>query len=531
MKKILIILILAFSYTTVASGASLKEASGRAARYFKNSERILQNKQIVISEVINYHSRKNDQLAKQIETELYFAFGKQFSEVKLVDESESLSGVSGKNTVFIKGTYKQEGSKATLSLKAIKGMMTGEIIYQAMVEFETQFRKRTLVAVLDMESKILNKEQQKIISDLFREALNETKAFDMASSAEIDRMSPDEIQKASSCTRDECATIIGEQLGVDRVIASSLRKLGKNYQIIAAKIIDVNDGSIITTKSVDYDGNLRSLRSILRKLAEALTSDIVQKQIESKQAERSIPLRRSQQSRMVLISAGEFEFGSNNASDEKPIHTIYLDAFYIDKYEVTVEQYRICYNNSRCKKPKTGKYYNWGKQGRDNHPINGVNWNDAKAFCHFVNKRLPTEAEWEKAATWMSGRKYKFPSGKSSVSCQDAVMVNSSTAKDWKTNGGCNRVSTWNVGRKPEEINATYDMAGNVWEWVEDWYDKSFYTKSPRNNPRGPSLGSKRVFRGGGWESSSSSLLGAKRFKGFPSLRRNFLGFRCVSSP
>jgi len=277
MKKTLIGLILILIPTFVFS-ASLKEAISEAARQFKNSGNIPQNSQIVISGIINYHSKTNDQLAKSIEVELYSGLGTQFENVRIIDKSEALSGFSSR-AVFIKGEYKQVGQTATLFLRAVKGDVSGEIMDQVAVVFNTKARERSLVAVLDIESTKLDREKLKVISDLFREALNETNTFEMASSAEIDKMNPDDIQKATGCTRDTCATVIGEQLGVDRVISSSLRKLAQDYFIIAAKMIDVKDGSIVTTKSVDYNGNVSTLRPVLKNLTELLTSDMVKEPI------------------------------------------------------------------------------------------------------------------------------------------------------------------------------------------------------------------------------------------------------------
>ena len=231
---------------------------------------------------------------------------------------------------------------------------------------------------------------------------------------------------------------------------------------------------------------------------------------------------------MALIPSGEFQMGNNDGEkNEKPMHSVYLDAYTIDKYEVTVSAYRKCVNAGKCSKPETGRYHNWDKSDRKNHPINGVNWNDAKTYCQYAGKRLPTEAEWEKAATWKDGQKYKYPSGKNSVSCDDAVMVNNNA--NWQTKGGCERVSTWAVGSKPQEINGTYDMAGNVWEWVADWYGE--YSSGTQLNPTGPAWGgSSRVIRGGCWSWSSSDLRGALRYSYVPSFRGLGSGFRCASS-
>ncbi len=238
-------------------------------------------------------------------------------------------------------------------------------------------------------------------------------------------------------------------------------------------------------------------------------------------------MKKSQFPDMLLIPAGEFEMGSNSGDkDEKPVHRASLDPFFIDKYEVTVAQYEKCSQSGKCKKPKTGGYYNWGKSDRKNHPVNGVDWNDAVSYCSYVNKRLPTEAEWEKAATWKNGQKFKYPSGKSSVSCSDAVMRESG---DWDKNGGCGKVRTWPVGSKLVEINGTYDMAGNVWEWVADWYGD--YSSGHQQNPKGSSSGSFRVIRGGGWIDRASYLRGSNRSSSAPTNLSFNLGFRCAVSP
>ncbi len=264
-----VLTIMVFPFTIY--GISLKDALTNAVQDFRNSNKIETGYKIVISGITNYFTSQKDQLALRIETELYFAFEQQFPEVKLVDVSESVTGISGKSTIFVKGNYRKKGESATLYLKAFKGMMDGEVLYQTMVVFDTEFRQKTLVAVLDIEAKSLNHEQRKILSDIFREALGETGEFEMASSAEIDKMDPDQIQKSTGCTRDTCATIIGEQLGVDRVISTSLRKLDKDYYYFSGKVMDIKDGSIITSKTVKHTGGIRTFDVPLKKLAKKLT--------------------------------------------------------------------------------------------------------------------------------------------------------------------------------------------------------------------------------------------------------------------
>jgi len=233
---------------------------------------------------------------------------------------------------------------------------------------------------------------------------------------------------------------------------------------------------------------------------------------------------------MVIIPAGEFMMGCNESvdnqcgSDEKPYHRVYLDAYYIDKHEVTVAEYRKCVNAGGCKDPDTGQYCNWGQSGHESHPINCVDWNQAQDYCSWAGKRLPTEAEWEKAARGTDGRKY--PWGNETASCQYAVMS--------EGGGGCGRNFTWPVCSKTQG-NSPYglcDMAGNVWEWVSDWYDEDYYGSSPSQNPQGPSTGQLRVLRGGSWSFyNPGDLRASYRVRHVPTVRRSrygLVGFRCV---
>jgi formylglycine-generating enzyme len=243
---------------------------------------------------------------------------------------------------------------------------------------------------------------------------------------------------------------------------------------------------------------------------------------------------------MVLIPTGKFQMGSNNGDDdEKPIHSVYLDKFMIDKFEVTVDEYRKCVKSRKCQEFTTnywekkdhGPYKcNWSVPGRDKHPINCVDWHNAKNYCKYVNKRLPTEAEWEKAATWKNGKKYEYPNGKIIIYCRDAILDDGNKYGGNDTDG-CGKDRTWKIGSKSKEINGTYDMSGNVWEWVFDWYRKNYYHNSQNRNPTGPSSGAYRVYRGGSWSHDATSLRGSNRNSSDPSFRNGYLGFRCVASP
>jgi hypothetical protein len=272
---------------------SLREALDEAAIYFtKTAVKIDPSKKMVI-QVVNYHSQKQDTDARKIETELYFALERQFPNYKLVLLSEALAGVSDRDAVFVKGTYEKQGKKTIVRLQAVKGSLTGIILAQTMVAFESKkMVQKTLVAVMDIEAGDLKPIQRKAYSEIFRSALIQIGAFDLASSADIDKLNPDAVQKATGCTRDECATIIGEQLGVDRSISTVMLKLGERNYLLSSKILDIKDGSIVTSKTLEHKGGLDTIKKSLEDLALALGAkkkrtdyqgdDIQRKRVEKK---------------------------------------------------------------------------------------------------------------------------------------------------------------------------------------------------------------------------------------------------------
>ena len=241
------------------------------------------------------------------------------------------------------------------------------------------------------------------------------------------------------------------------------------------------------------------------------------------------PARVEERGGMVRVAAGKFLRGSEDGEeDEKPMKEVYLDEYWIDVFEVTVEDYKACVDARGCEKPKKTKsdngYYNWGHSDRGKHPINGVDWTQAVAFCKWKGKRLPTEAEWEKAARGVKGEKYAW--GDEDGDCSVAVMKKGSESSD----DGCGKDRTWEVGSKRGGVSpyGAHDMGGNVWEWVKDRYDENYYGKAPGRNPVNLESGSGRVVRGGGWASYARDLRAANRNGYAPSDAGNGLGFRCA---
>jgi formylglycine-generating enzyme required for sulfatase activity len=222
---------------------------------------------------------------------------------------------------------------------------------------------------------------------------------------------------------------------------------------------------------------------------------------------------------MMLIPAGEFTMGSNTGDgDEKPVHKVYLDAYYMDKLEVTNVFYSACVSADACKPPThkdaftRSSYY--GNPQYDDYPVVYVNWDMAKTYCEWRSARLPTEAEWEKAARGTDAPTY--PWGQA-VECQKA---NYQACID-----GTSPAGYFEDGKSPYGV---YDMAGNVWEWVADWYSENYYGISLRSNPLGPDSGQARVMRGGSWTRSEYDIRTSNRIR-YASTYDNFdVGFRCA---
>ena len=225
-------------------------------------------------------------------------------------------------------------------------------------------------------------------------------------------------------------------------------------------------------------------------------------------------------SEMVSVPAGEFEMGTDNGYEwEGPEHTVYLDSYYIDKLEITNAQYRDCVENGPCLKLEKTAYIDDPEY--DQHPVVNVNWHWARTYCKWAGKRLPTEAEWEKAARGTDGRNYPWGD---EVDCDQA---------QYKECGG----QTIPVGSLPAGASpyGALDMAGNAWEWVLDEWQEDYYTVSPLENPQGPTdPGNVReihVFRGGSWSEPGELIRSTYRTWYETGAQYYNLGFRCVMDP
>jgi formylglycine-generating enzyme required for sulfatase activity len=231
----------------------------------------------------------------------------------------------------------------------------------------------------------------------------------------------------------------------------------------------------------------------------------------------------------ILIPAGSFQMGCDSSNpaescqgDEQPLHTVTLSTYTIDKYEVTNARYKACVDAGGCTVPQSvnsnTRFPYYGTSTYADYPVLNVTWHQASAFCAWAGKRLPTEAEWEKATRGSSDTR-TYPWGSSAPDCT-------------KTNyrscvGDTSRVGSYPSGASPYGV---MDMAGNVWEWVNDWYDRSYYSVSPSSNPQGPATGGVRVLRGGSWYYNDLGVRSAFRLVNNPDVWFDVFGFRCVRS-
>jgi sulfatase modifying factor 1 len=223
---------------------------------------------------------------------------------------------------------------------------------------------------------------------------------------------------------------------------------------------------------------------------------------------------------LMFIPAGEFIMGSDDTSaedDARPSHTIYLDAYYIYKMPVTVGQFRnFCTATGHTMPPSFG--WEW----EDNHPIVNVTWHEAQAYGQWAGVRLPTEAQWEKAARGTDGRRYSWGNKWDAENCQWHRLK-------YGDAGTPSRVGSYPQGASPYGVQ---DMVGNVWEWCADWYDPGYYLKTPDRNPQGPTSGTERVMKGCSWADDflyfPINFACAHRDKKGPGNRYILEGFRCV---
>ena len=250
--------------------------------------------------------------------------------------------------------------------------------------------------------------------------------------------------------------------------------------------------------------------------------------------EAKMPLNPVDGTQLIVIPSGIFEMGADpqlgleicklyspdcsleDFADEAPLHLVDLSSFWIYRTEVTNLQYRLCVDEGDCSPPALPEFFLDDRFSE--HPVVYVDWFSAKNYCEWAGGRLPTEAEWEKAARGTDGR--LFPWG-SEPECGLANVKGC-------TQGLTSPVGSFTEGASPYGV---YDLAGNAAEWVSDWYSPTYYQESPNQDPVGPTTGEMRVVRGGSWKNPFTGVRSTNRSANFPEIFSSGVGFRCVVEP
>ncbi len=264
-------------------------------------------------------------------------------------------------------------------------------------------------------------------------------------------------------------------------------------------------------------------KAVLRQAAQTRSAPAEAVQTEQWDYSRLQVTKQGDGSEMVLVPAGPFLMGSppvEGDQDETPQRGVFVGAFWIDLYEVTFAQYDSFMRATRAPKPVIPVLQDDpAKLMAPEQPAVAVSWTQADDYCAWLGKRLPTEAEWEKAAR--GERAVVWPWGQAF----GPGLANAQGDEDGFTYTA--PPGSFPKGRSPYGV---YDMSGNVAEWVADWYSDTYYLGAPFESPTGPETGKHRVYRGGSWNDTPSEVRTAKRFTAKPHQTSAVIGFRCAKS-
>lgn len=382
-----------------------------------------------------------------------------------------------------------------------------------------QYERQPSIAILSVKSTDNNKNNLELLSNTIAEEFQRSTQSKVLFLDDIRVLLHGEgNNNLLDCFSDSCLSRIGAEAGVDIVIVGNLGKLGSTH-ILDLKMVDVLRDKVLKRTSLKATDDLGKILAEIPEAIATLTeqTDMIASVVEPASATGQLVASSvtSYKESVVWIFPGTFLMGSHYTSgevDELPTHTVQLNGFFIDRFEVT----RADFKNVMGQSPSSAK-------GCDNCPVTDVTWQEADDYCKKIGKRLPTEAQWEYACR--AGAETPFSTGVTLSS--DLANFNGQKPFGSSTVGPM-RGKVIPVGSfKPNGWNL-HDMHGNAAEWCSDWYDVAYYGNSPKKNPQGPEKGTLKVVRGGAWNTDGNGIRAANRVAYNPAMRLNSIGFRCV---
>jgi formylglycine-generating enzyme required for sulfatase activity len=427
---------------------------------------------------------------------------------------------------------------------------------------------RPVVAVFNVEGKRikLDRALADALADHAAALLTETGRFQVVPRGQIrERLTSQKTASYKDCYEQSCQIEVGKELAAEKSLSIQVLRIGSACTVnvtlydlkrAATEAATTEKARGTGAQVCGEDALLAALEGAVRKLAGAPAPRPEPKPPEPVPAPEvptpPVPPPPVPEVEMVDVPGGFSWRGCNKgvdpgcSKDEQPGRLLELSAFSMDKTEVSVAQYKSCVEAGRCSLPdpaaaQSASSYGWGyaygfggggsvgfnfqQPGRENYPMNGVTWRQAREYCAWAGKRLPTEAEWERAARGPKGGLY--PWGMEAPTCERAVM------SDEASGSGCGQGGTAEVCSRPEGLSGfgLCDMAGNVWEWVEDLYAEDYFARSPDRDPQGPKSGGQRVLKGGAYKYGPKEMRISHRSQYGEESAADDVGFRCARSP
>ncbi|MDD8025795.1 MAG: formylglycine-generating enzyme family protein [Acidobacteriota bacterium] len=417
------------------------------------------------------------------------------------------------------------------------------LVFPGWIDSQPGQTPKSVLAVIQLqEGNGVTTSDAMIVTTGVEESVLRTNQYILVEKSQIKKILDEQKYQQLGTCELECAVQIGKQLAATKVVIGNLARLGDRYAI-QLKLIDVESAQTVNIASLYKDCKIGDLPDFLGAVVNQLLGLRGEVGARAEDIGLVSPMATGQEwqdsvtgTKFVLIPAGVFDMGSNSGDpDEKPIHRVSVNGFWIGKYEVSVGQWRQFSTETgyKTEAEKSGGAYvlvgkewkmnpgaYWDKPGfgqTDEHPVTCVSWNDTQHYIEWINKRedtdkyrLPTEAEWE----------YACRAGSTGSRYGDQGEI----AWYWDNSGQ----SAHSVGKKKGNAFGLYDMLGNVWEWCLDLYGP--YSSGFTSNPAGASSGSNRIFRGGSWAYYTQLLRSSDRGYEMPSCRYVNIGFRLVKT-